>query len=279
MVRREDRHRAGRRRLAGSVPAAFFCRRFRDEPMSIYTSATRGVVLAAFVLAACAEPTSTTPITPTSGPATAFGLAAAPAGAFVPQSNNQYFPLVPGTSFHYQAKTEDGIETEDFTVTTQTKVVQGITTRVIEDIVRLDGAITEHTFDWFAQDTISGDVWYFGEDSRAFDPVTGKLISREGSWEAGKKGAQAGIIMEGHPQVGDTYREEFAPGVAEDMARVTSLDARANVPYGNFRGCLKTENFTPLDPDVQEVKYYCPGVGLLLEVDGKERNELISISH
>jgi hypothetical protein len=80
--------------------------------------------------------------------------------------------------------------------------------------------------------------------------------------------------------VGETYREEFAPGVAEDMARVVSLDARAKVPYGTFDGCLKTKNFTPLEPDLREEKYYCPEVGLVPEVDleGKERNELVNIT-
>jgi hypothetical protein len=69
--------------------------------------------------------------------------------------------------------------------------------------------------------------------------------------------------------------------VAEDMARVVSLDTRARVPYGTFNGCLKTENFTPLEPDLREEKYYCPEVGLVLEVSlggGKERNELVSIT-
>jgi hypothetical protein len=180
---------------------------------------------------------------------TAFAVSPS-TGDFVPESNNPYFPLVPGTAFHYESETEDGLETQDFTVTFNTKIIQGITTRVVEDIVRvvedivrLEGVIIEHTFDWFAQNQETGDVWYFGEDSRQFDPVTGTHIGREGSWQAGRKGAQAGIIMWGDPaaHVGETYREEFAPGVAEDMARVVSLDARAKVPYGTFDGCLKTE--------------------------------------
>ncbi len=238
-------------------------------------------LLAGLVLVACTEPT--TLILPTSESQTgALGTSNLVQRTFVPRSNNPYFPLVPGTTFHYVSQTADGTEVEDFTVTSQTKVILGVTVRVVEDIVRLDGVITEHTFDWFAQDETSGDVWYFGEDSREYDPTTGEFIGSEGSWEAGVDGAQQGIIMEGNPEVGDSYGEEFAPGVAEDMARVLSLKAHANVPYGNFHGCLKTANFTPLDPESQEEKYYCPGVGLVLEVDlgsGKKvRNELISIT-
>lgn len=237
-------------------------------------------MFAGLVLAGCTE--TTTPGSNTTDTQKGAFAVSPPAGDFVPESDNPYFPLVPGTTFHYESETDEGLETQAFTVTSNTKIIQGITTRVVEDIVRLDGVIIEHTFDWFAQNQETGDVWYFGEDSRQFDPVTGKLIGREGSWEAGRKGAQAGIIMWGDPaaHVGETYSEEVAPGVAEDMARVVSLKARARVPFGNFGGCLKTENFTPLEPDLREEKYYCPGVGLALEVDleGKERNELVNIT-
>jgi hypothetical protein len=238
-------------------------------------------VFAGLALAGCTEPTIPDPNSTTDTPKGTFAVSP-PAGTFVPHSDNPYFPLVPGTTFHYESQTDEGLETQDFMVTSDTKLIQGITTLVVEDIVRLDGVIIEHTFDWFAQNVETGDVWYFGEDSRQFDPVTGRLIGREGSWQAGRKNAQAGIIMWGDPaaHVGETYREEFAPGVAEDMARVVSLSAKARVPYGSFSECLKTENFTPLEPDLREEKYYCPGVGLVLEVNltDKERNELVNIT-
>jgi hypothetical protein len=195
---------------------------------------------------------------------------------FTPGSTNPYFPLVPGTVFTYRLKTKDGVETDVVTVTNQTKVIQGVTVRVVQDDVSLDGVLTEHTFDWFAQDEL-GNVWYFGEDTQSIDPETGE-VSTEGSWQAGKNGAEAGIIMEADPQVGDFYNEENAAPVAEDQARVISLDAKANVPYGHFNGCLETENTSPLEPQVLEHKFYAPGVGLLLEVEDKERNELVSIT-
>lgn len=197
---------------------------------------------------------------------------------FTPGSTNPYFPLVPGTVFTYRSKTQDGIEIETMRVTDQTKVIQGATTRVVQDDVRLDGVLTEHTFDWFAQDEL-GNVWYFGEDSQAIDPETGE-VSTEGSWQAGKAGADAGIIMEAHPQAGDSYNEENAAPIAQDQARVIALDARAKVPYGKFDHCLETENTSPLEPGALENKFYAPGVGLLLEVDvtEKTRNELVSIT-
>lgn len=202
-----------------------------------------------------------------------------PSGRFVASSNNPYFPLVPGTTFLYRSETDEGIETQEVRVTTKTKRILGITTRVVEDIVRLDGAVTEHTFDWYAQDE-RGNVWYFGEDSKELDPETGEVVSTAGSWEAGRNGAEAGIIMKARPRVGDTYSEENAPGVAEDKARVLSLSARVKVPYGRFKNCLQTENFTPLEPDLLENKFYAPGVGLVREVDvagGGTENVLVKV--
>lgn len=250
--------------------------------MPKYHRLARVVILVGLVLAGCRQ--STAPLSENATAKTETVQEAVPPALgehrFVPRSDNPYFPLVPGTKLHYRSRTDEGTETEDFIVTHKTKVIQGVKTRVIEDIVRLDGAVTEHTFDWFAQDE-DGNVWYFGEDSRTFDPVTGRLISREGSWKAGEDGAEAGIIMKAHPKVGETYNEENAPGVAEDKARVLSLDAVAKVPAGTFRRCLQTENFTPLDPEFREHKFYARGVGLVLEVlvsGGEEQNKLVRIT-
>ena len=197
---------------------------------------------------------------------------------FTPGSDNPYFPLVPGTEYHYQSRTKDGLETETFVVTGDTKVIQGVTTRVIQDDVWLDGVLIEHTLDWFAQDE-EGNVWYFGEDVTNIDPDTGE-IDHEGSWEHGKLGAQAGIIMLAAPQVGDSYDEENAPGEAEDHAEVLALDAKVKVPAGRFTDCLQTENTTPLEPDVLENKFYAPGVGLVLEINltDKDKNVLVSVT-
>ena len=201
------------------------------------------------------------------------------ASSFEPRSDNPYFPLIPGTIYHYETQTDEGLETDDFYVTHSTKVINGVTVRVIRDVVRLEGEVTEFTFDWFAQDD-AGNVWYFGEDSRTIED--GKVVSTEGSWMAGRDGAQPGIVMEAHPQVGDKYQEENAPGVAQDRAEVLSLTESVQVPFGSFTNCLKTRNTTPLEPDVIEEKYYCLGVGSVKEIDvapDPGTTRLISITH
>jgi hypothetical protein len=234
-------------------------------------------VLVALMLAGCTQPDAS----PTAASSSFAGMgrplvaAAMPSpAAFVPFSTNPNFPLVPGTTFHYRSETPQGVELEDFIVTSTTRVVAGVTVGQVEDVVRLNGGLTEHTFDWFAEDS-SGNVWYFGEFARQYE--NGALLGDEGSWTAGVNGAQAGIIMEANPQVGDSYGEEFAPGVAQDRATVLSLNEQVQVPYGSFSGCLKTRNFSPLDRSFVEEKYYCAPAGLVLEVEvegGKSRNLL-----
>ncbi|HHT9130566.1 MAG TPA: hypothetical protein ACFYEC_06855 [Candidatus Brocadiaceae bacterium] len=67
--------------------------------------------------------------------------------------------------------------------------------------------------------------------------------------------------------------------MAEDMGKVLSLNGAAIVPYGTFNNCLVTKDFSPLEPDVIENKYYAPNVGLVLTVNPEtgDREELINI--
>ena len=148
---------------------------------------------------------------------------------------------------------------------------------MVEDRVYLDGELTEETFDWFAQDS-EGNVWYFGEDSAEYED--GELVSTEGSWEAGVDGAQPGIIMKADPRVGDSYRQEYYEGEAEDMGAVVALEQSVTVPYGDFDDCLQILDWNPLEPDSNEYKYYSSEIGLVLEMqeDGSEPLELINIT-
>jgi hypothetical protein len=200
-------------------------------------------------------------------------------GNFVSTITNPYLTLTPGTTFHYRSETPDGVETNDVIVTHDTKQILGVSTTVVHDQVFLDGDLTEDTFDWYAQDR-DGNVWYMGEDSREIED--GEVISTEGSWEAGVGDNEPGIVMLAHPKTGLVYRQELAPDIAEDEARVLSLKSKVDVPYGQFDGCLRTLEYTPLEPGFREHKFYCSGIGLVLIVQPKEgriRSELISITH
>jgi hypothetical protein len=197
---------------------------------------------------------------------------------FVAQIDNQYLPLMPGTTYIYEGESEDGKERIEVYVTDQTKEILGIACTIVSDRVWVDDKLVEDTLDWYAQDK-DGNVWYFGEDSKEYED--GKVVSTEGSWEAGVDGAKPGIIMKADPQVGDAYRQEYYEDEAEDMAEVFSLNESVSVTYGSFDNCLKTKEWTPLEPDIVESKYYAPGVGVVLEVmveGGSERAELVDIT-
>jgi hypothetical protein len=76
------------------------------------------------------------------------------------------------------------------------------------------------------------------------------------------------------------YRQEFSLGNAEDLAEILSLTGSATVPAASCNGdCLVTKDFTPMQPDLVENKYYASGKGVLLEINPEtgERVELIEI--
>lgn len=198
---------------------------------------------------------------------------------FTTEIDNEYFPLEPGTTFVYEGETEDATEGDTVRVTSDTKNVMGVECVVVEDRVTEDGELTEKTYDWYAQDK-AGNVWYFGEDSTEYE--NGKVKSTEGSWEAGEDGAEPGMIMPADSKVGESYRQEYYKGEAEDIAKPLKLDGSARVPYGSFDNVLVTYEWTPLEPNIAEHKYYAPGVGNVLEVAVKgprERLELVDVKH
>jgi len=187
--------------------------------------------------------------------------------------NNPLYPLTPGTMYVYEGDTADGLERVEVEVTANTKTILGVVCVEVRDREFLDGELIEDTLDWFAQDA-DGNVWYFGEDTKQIEG--GVVVSTEGSWEAGVAGAEPGIIMLGAPAAGQVYMQENAPGIAEDRAQVVALNVSETTPLATYNGCILTEDFNPLDPEVEE-KFYAPGVGLILEVtEDDERIELIS---
>lgn len=200
---------------------------------------------------------------------------------FVKEVNNPYFPLAPGTAWVYEGQTEEGTERGEVTVLQETRRVMGVECVILRDRVWLNGELIEDTFDWHAQDK-GGNVWYFGENSKELE--NGKVVSKAGSWEAGVDGALPGIIMPADSMVGDSYRQEYYKGEAEDVAEVISLDGAglndaATTPYDSFsEDVLVTKDWNPLEPDILEHKYYAPGVGLVGETKvtgAEEKIELI----
>lgn len=191
--------------------------------------------------------------------------------------DNPYFPLTPGTTRIYVAQTTHGVISNVVATTHQTVVVQGVTCVEVHDTVFTDGAVTEDTLDWFAQDN-AGNVWYFGENTLE---IEGDLvISTEGSFKAGVNGDKAGIIMKAQPAVGDYFRQEFVLGQGEDVEEVISLNESVTVAAGTFTQCVKIQETTALEPENTVHDYYAPGIGPVLSIDmpSNERLELVQIT-
>ena len=199
---------------------------------------------------------------------------------------NPFFPLTPGMRWTYTGESEGVATSNTVEVTSCTRVIEGVTVTVVHDTALEGGAKVEETFDYFAI-ACDGTVWYLGEDSTEFDPVTGDPISTEGSWISGEPAgetneADAGFIMLASPQPGDRYYQEFAPKVAVDLAKVLTLDGSATTPFtGLADNLLVTKETSQLDPGVAENKYYAEGIGFIrgdMVKGGDEFSELTSFT-
>jgi hypothetical protein len=196
---------------------------------------------------------------------------------FTTEIDNAYWPMSPGSRWVYREVENGDVQRVTVNVTDRTKTIDGIEARVVHDLVTTpDGEKVEDTFDWYAQDK-DGNLWYLGEDTKEYED--GRVVSTEGSWEHGVDGAEAGIIVPAEPKQGLTYREEYYAGHAEDAAEVLSVEGKVQVPYGRFGNAMITRNFSGIEPNVEELKFYAKGVGPVLELlvsGGAGRTELLS---
>jgi hypothetical protein len=195
--------------------------------------------------------------------------------------DNRYFPLKPDTRLHYVGVAEDGKtrQVDDVVVTRKTKQILGVACTAVRDTVSSRKGPVERTYDFYAEDK-QGNVWYFGEDSRSYR--NGRFVKAGDSWEAGIDGAKPGIIMEAHPKRGDTYRQEYYPGHAEDQARVLGSGGPVKVRYRSFRHTLAAIERSHLEPRIRETKYYAAGVGEIKsqEMNGsREAFQLVTMKH
>lgn len=189
---------------------------------------------------------------------------------------NALYPIQAGKKYIFEGQTPDGLEHIEEQRLNTTKTILGIACIRVNFKAYIDGVLIEEAEDWYAQDN-SGNLWYFGEAVDNYD-TDGTLLDHEGSWEAGRHNAKPGIIMLANPQVGDAYREEFYFKHAEDEAEVLETGFKLNTPFGHFKNCIKTKNWTRLEPDIIEHKIYAPGYGLIKEINLTDNTEIFLIA-
>src|SRR3954451_9628897 len=209
------------------------------------TAKIRIAISLAALLAASACYSSTTPAK--SSPPPTY-LPAIDATQFSATVDNPWFPLPVGRTLEYTGSRDGKPAREIVTITAKTRTIAGVPSRVVRDVLYVDGTLAESTRDYYSQDS-AGTVWYFGEDTAELNEH-GAVTSTEGTWHAGVDGAQPGIVMEAKPTVGKTIRQEYLKGHAEDFFKVVDLAASAPAPAGSYSPALRTEEWTPLEPDV-----------------------------
>jgi len=187
---------------------------------------------------------------------------------FATTGRNDYFILEPGYQLVFEGKDSDDKPARlVITVLDETRKVDGVDTRIIEERESADGKPIEVSRNFFAIDQKTNDIYYFGEEVDEYK--NGKIASHGGAWQSGKDGARYGLMMPSEIRIGAKFYEEIAPKVAMDRAEIISNTEKVTTPDGEFENCLKTLETTPLEPEEKEYKLYAKGVGLIVDANLK----------
>jgi len=193
---------------------------------------------------------------------------------FVRTITNPYLPYRPGSVWVYTGVKDGRTQRDVVRVTHRTRLVMGVRTTTVTDVATHGGKVLEATTDWYAQDR-QGNVWYFGEATRARNPDG--TYDTSGSWLAGVQGARPGIMMTAHPRVGDAHRQEYWPGQAEDQYWLVDLATAATVPSRAYTHAARTIEWSRLEPGVVDEKLYVRGVGVVKELAASGPKEVAEL--
>jgi hypothetical protein len=176
-------------------------------------------------------------------------------------------PLMPGTQRVFEGRSNvTGAPLPHrvtFTVTSLTKVVDGVRTAVVWDVDESDGEVTEAELAVFAKD-LAGNVWNLGEYPEEY--ADGAFTGAPSTWFAGVGNAEPGIHMPASPDLGlPEYLQGFVPEIEFlDCATIFETGATIEVPAGSFSDVIVVHERSPLDPEGGvQVKYHAPGVGIV----------------
>ena len=173
---------------------------------------------------------------------------------------NPYFVLEPGYSLHYKHEEEN----LTITVLNETKIIDGVETRIVEERETNEGQLAEISRNYYAIDRTNDSVYYFGEDVNDYND--GKVVGHGGSWLAGVNGNRFGLMMPGKPKAGYKYYQELAPKVAMDRAEIVSVDEKVTTSFGSYEHCLHIKDGSAIEKGTDD-KWYVPGIGLIKDAE------------
>jgi hypothetical protein len=173
---------------------------------------------------------------------------------------NPYFVLEPGYSLHYKHEKEN----LTITVLNETKIIDGVETRVVEERETNEGQLAEISRNYYAIDRTNDSVYYFGEDVNDYND--GKVVGHGGSWLAGVNGNRFGLMMPGKPKAGYKYYQELAPKVAMDRSEIVSVDEKVATSFGSYEHCLHIKDGSAIEKGTDD-KWYVPGIGLIKDAE------------
>ena len=186
--------------------------------------------------------------------------------SFTLDIDNDFFPLPVGRQWVLEGIEENDEGEEvlihlEITVLDETEVVDGVTTRVVEERESEDGEEVEVSRNFFAQ---SGDgiVCYFGEEEVP--------AGSGGEWRADGPHSNAGIFMPREPVIGMVFQQEDAPN-AKDRARIVGKDESVTVPFGTFTETLLVLDCNPFETrncdqsQEGDLKVYVDGLGIIVD--------------
>jgi hypothetical protein len=204
----------------------------------------------------------------------------APSAANFPSpltSTNPYFPIIVDYQWTLEGE-EDGVPVKLLmTVLDETRLIDEVMTRVVEEREWEDDKLSEVSWNYFAE-TADGTVCYFGED--VDDIEEGEIFDHEGRWCAQDDPDvnKAGIIMPADPQPGLTFQNEDAPDAgAVDQAKIVG-SGPVTVPYNGFTTFTETIRFREFNPEDKEKDYKVFAMDLATGFGGIIIDEVLALT-
>ena len=180
-------------------------------------------------------------------------------------ASNPWFPLTPGTRWTYRQETVTSSHAVTAEVLDRTRDIDGIAATPVRWQVRDRGRARTAMLRWYAVDR-AGNVWWLGQRVTHTGLPPLDAIARR-SFQAGRDGAEAGLVLSAVPRVGDGYFNAQEPRVVQRRSTVISLEGSAATPNRIYHDTVVTRDLSTLEPVHTVQSYFARGVGLVAQQD------------